>query len=70
MTQEQLADTLGLTPVHVNRTLKALEAESLIRRRRRLLTIEDWAGLVRLGDFSPSYLCLRQAAAEPTRISA
>ena len=27
MTQEQLADTLGLTPVHVNRTLKSLEAE-------------------------------------------
>jgi CRP-like cAMP-binding protein len=70
MTQEQLADTLGLTPVHVNRTLKALEAENLIRRRRRLLTIEDWPGLVRLGDFSPSYLCLGQAAAEPARISA
>ena len=27
MTQEQLADSLGLTPVHVNRTLKALEAD-------------------------------------------
>jgi CRP-like cAMP-binding protein len=70
MTQEQLADTLGLTPVHVNRTLKALEAESLIRRDRRQLTIEDWSGLVRLGDFSPAYLCLDKKAAEPARISA
>jgi CRP-like cAMP-binding protein len=70
MTQEQLADTLGLTPVHVNRTLKALEAECLIRRDRRLLTIEDWAGLATLGDFSPAYLCLEPAPAELSLVSA
>jgi len=32
MTQEQLADTAGLTAVHVNRTSKALEKEGLISR--------------------------------------
>jgi predicted ArsR family transcriptional regulator len=32
VTQDQLADTTGLTPVHVNRSLKALEVEGLIER--------------------------------------
>src|SRR4051794_29739923 len=33
MTQEQIADATGLTAIHVNRTLKALEALKLISRR-------------------------------------
>ena len=33
MTQEQLADATGLTPVHVNRVLKQLGAEGLICAR-------------------------------------
>lgn len=42
MTQEQLADCVGLTPVHLNRTLKELEAEGLIARRNaRSITIGD-----------------------------
>lgn len=32
MTQEQLADAVGLTPVHVNRTLQVLEQRNLISR--------------------------------------
>ncbi len=32
MTQEQLADVLGLTAVHVNRTLQGLDAERLTKR--------------------------------------
>ena len=35
ITQEQLADATGLTSVHVNRTLKGLEAEGLIDRSQR-----------------------------------
>ena len=35
MTQEQLGDALGLTAVHVNRTLKSLEADGLITRNKR-----------------------------------
>ena len=31
MTQEQLADATALTPVHVNRVLKSLEADGLIK---------------------------------------
>ncbi len=58
MTQEQLADALALTTVHVNRTLQALEAEGLIERRKRLVRVTDFAALARAGDFSDSYLHL------------
>ena len=58
MTQEQLGDTLGLTAAHVNRTLKALEKEGLITRSKRSVTVADWRGLQRAGDFSAGYLHL------------
>jgi CRP-like cAMP-binding protein len=56
MTQEQLADTTGLTPVHVNRVLKGLEADGLISRSRRLIQYSDWRSLQEAGDFSRRYL--------------
>ena len=59
MTQEQLADTTGLTPVHVNRVLKALEADGLISRSRRLIRFTDWRALQDAGDFSRRYLHIR-----------
>jgi CRP-like cAMP-binding protein len=59
MTQEQLADCTGLTPVHVNRTLKGLEKERLITRRSsRSVIIGDWKKLARAGDFDSAYLHL------------
>jgi CRP-like cAMP-binding protein len=61
LTQEQLGDALGLTSVHVNRTLKALEDGGLIRREKRSLTISDWSALRKTGDFDPSYLYLELA---------
>ena len=59
MTQEQLADVVGLTPVHVNRTLKALEASGLINRQRRKMTFPDWDALRDAGDFNQRYLHLQ-----------
>jgi CRP-like cAMP-binding protein len=56
MTQEQLADAVGLTSVHVNRVLKQLGEEGLILRDRRSIVIEDWARLRDAGDFSDRYL--------------
>jgi CRP-like cAMP-binding protein len=61
LTQEQLADALGLTPVHVNRTLKALEKARLIAREKRTVTITDWDAVRKVGDFDPSYLFLELA---------
>jgi CRP-like cAMP-binding protein len=58
MTQEQLADTTGLTPVHVNRVLKGLEADGLITRQRRQIQFPDWRALQQAGDFSRQYLHL------------
>jgi DNA-binding Lrp family transcriptional regulator len=58
MTQEQLADALGLTPVHVNRTLKALEREGLITRNRRVVGFPDWRRMREAGDFNQRYLHL------------
>ena len=59
MTQDQLADTTGLTPVHINRTLKALEGQGLIERRSpRSIAIGDWRKLAEIGDFNSAYLHL------------
>jgi CRP-like cAMP-binding protein len=61
MTQEQLADATGLTPVHVNRTIKALEADGLIERSNpRFITIGDWRKLAEAGDFDSNYLHLKE----------
>lgn len=61
MTQEQLADATGLTPVHINRTLKALEHAQLIKRPNpRAIRIGDWRKLADAGDFDTNYLHLRE----------
>jgi CRP-like cAMP-binding protein len=61
MTQEQLADATGLTPVHINRTLRGLEKEGLIDRvSPRSIHIGDWRKLAEVGDFDSNYLHLRE----------
>lgn len=60
MTQEQLADAVGLTPVHVNRTLKQLESAGLIIRTRRFIEIPDWERLRTISGFNALYLHLDQ----------
>lgn len=56
MTQEQIADATGLTPVHVNRVLKVLESDGLIQRDRRTLRFPDWRRLRDVADFNARYL--------------
>jgi CRP-like cAMP-binding protein len=56
MTQEQLADCTGLTPVHVNRVLKELGRMGLIARDRRSVKILEWDRLQHIGDFNTRYL--------------
>lgn len=61
MTQEQLGDATGLTPVHVNRTIKLLEREKLIERvTPRSIHVGDWRKLAEVGDFDSNYLHLRK----------
>lgn len=59
-TQEQLADALGLTAVHVNRTIQSLRREGLICTRSHLVEVLDWQGLAGAGDFDREYLLLDQ----------
>jgi CRP-like cAMP-binding protein len=71
MTQEQLSDAVGLTPVHVNRMLMSLGADGLISRNHRSITVIDWAALAKAGDFETRYLHYDgQAAAESARAPA
>lgn len=58
VTQEQLADTVGLTSVHVNRTLKTLREKGLVVIASGQVRILDWPGLQRAAAFDPDYLCL------------
>lgn len=56
LTQIDLADATGMTPVHVNRTLQRLRSECLIRTRGRSITIENWPALRALAGFDTIYL--------------
>jgi CRP-like cAMP-binding protein len=56
LTQELIADALGLTTVHVNRTLRALREDKLIAMDGHAVTILDFEALSLLSDFENSYL--------------
>ncbi|SMF61883.1 Crp/Fnr family transcriptional regulator [Allosphingosinicella indica] len=56
LTQVDLADATGLTPVHVNRTLRALRRDRLIEIHSRTLQVPDLAALRAAGAFSDTYL--------------
>ncbi|MCJ2085235.1 Crp/Fnr family transcriptional regulator [Methylobacterium sp. E-005] len=60
MTQPELADALGITPVHVSRTIRDLKAAGLVSLRSRRLTVHDWEGLVTAAEFDPTYLHVRR----------
>lgn len=56
LTQEQLADALGLTSVHINRTLQRLRFEGVLSIRHHVLTIHDVERLRAVAGFRPNYL--------------
>jgi len=62
MTQEQMGDALGLTTVHINRTIKALVQDGLIGHSKRGVTIPDWGALVSEAGFNSRYLHLDATA--------
>ena len=53
--QAVLADALGLSIVHVSRSLTAMKARDLIRTNRRGVTIVDRSGLKQLAGFEPTH---------------
>lgn len=56
MTQEQIADAVGITQIHANRTLQRLTKDGFIERDNRQIIITDWDRLAELADFSQRYL--------------
>lgn len=60
VTQTDLAECLGLTGVHVNRTLKELRETGLVAFRGGNVEILDAPRLRRAAEFDPAYLYLEQ----------
>jgi CRP-like cAMP-binding protein len=58
LTQVELAETLGLSPVHVNRTLQELRRDKLITLEGGTLSIENLDTLMDIALFNPDYLHL------------
>lgn len=56
--QTELADALGFSLVHVNRTLQELRATGFVRWKGSTVTIVDFDGLAALSQFDPTYLNL------------
>ncbi len=59
LSQTILAEALGMTPVHVNRTLQVFQRSGTVDLRRGLLRILDPAALTRISGFDDNYLSRR-----------
>ncbi|MDB5560872.1 MAG: hypothetical protein JWN11_290 [Hyphomicrobiales bacterium] len=56
LTQADLADALGMTAIHFNRTLRDLRLLGLVTFRKGSVLINDCFRLAKLADFNPDYL--------------
>lgn len=56
LSQSLLADSLGMTPVHLNRVMKELRASGAMTLQRGSLIIEDPVRLIRIAGFDENYL--------------
>jgi CRP-like cAMP-binding protein len=58
LTQTQIADTLGLTPIHTNRVLRRLVRAGYIEMNRQWIRFLEPDALAQMCDFDPSYFHL------------
>ncbi len=56
ITQNDLADAVGLSAVHTNRSLQQLRQEGIISSIGRTFVIEDAQAMKRIATFDPAYL--------------
>ena len=64
LSQMELADALGTTLVHLNRTLQTLRRAGMVETRQRgRIRILDRAGMSNIGSFDPGYLRLQSRGA-------
>ena len=59
LTQDMLAEALGLTAVHVNRTLQQLRETGMVDHKSGILFVNDFRRLASYADFDPAYLHLK-----------
>lgn len=64
ITQSVMADALGLSNVHVNRSLRVLEKRGLMEKRREQVKILDLGALAREAQFDAGYLAERSVPRE------
>lgn len=64
LSQAMLADSIGMTPVHLNRVMKKLRASGAMTLERGSLVIEDPALLIRIAGFDENYLHRRLRTAD------
>jgi CRP-like cAMP-binding protein len=67
VTQENLGEALGLTAVHVNRTLQQLRQTGLVELKLGRLYINNLNEIAKLAEFDPRYLHLRAGAGSSSR---
>jgi CRP-like cAMP-binding protein len=58
LTQAALADVIGISVVHINKTLQILKREQVFTWESRTLRILDWERLKAIADFDDTYLSL------------
>ena len=61
LTQNAIAEAMGLSLVHMNKSLQTLKQAGLLATRGRRITLLNRSGLIELTGFSSSYLHLDQA---------
>lgn len=61
LTQIDLADVMGMSPVHTNRLLQGMRQAGLIQWTGSEMVLKDWGALTELAEFDPIYLRLERA---------
>ena len=64
LTQVQIADTMGLSSVHINRTLQSLREMGLIEYKSKSLVIRDLSRLMLFSNFNSAYLHFQNGSAD------
>lgn len=59
-TQQQLSEVMGLSSVHMNRTIQKLRQTRMVSWTGSHVRILDFAGLTKFASFDPLYLSLRR----------
>jgi len=67
LTQYLMAEAIGMTSVHLNRSIQALRAAGLIDLSGKQLTIPDLARLQAAAQFSASYRNTLELVSPPAR---